>query len=113
MIVPLQYVHAGIGAATLLMSIPLILRRVPMNRVYGIRTRKAFTSDDNWYALNAFGGWMFAAFGLFLVLFAYATRRTAPPPRDPEAIVYFVLPLLAIIPVILAINAYGRRLPDR
>ena len=113
MIVPLPYVHAGIGAVTVLVSIPLILRRVPMNRVYGIRTRKAFASEDNWYALNAFGGWMFLVFGAFLVLFAWATRRAAPSPRAPEAVVFFVLPLLAIIPVLLAINAYGRRLPDR
>ncbi len=113
MIVPLPYVHAGIGAATLLMSIPLILRRIPMNRVYGIRTRKAFASEGNWYALNSFGGWMFAAFGAFLLLFAFATRHVAPSPRAPEAVVFFVLPLLAIIPVILLINACGRRLPDR
>jgi hypothetical protein len=45
MIVPISWVFAGIGIVSMLVSIPMILRRVPMNRWYGVRTRNAFGSS--------------------------------------------------------------------
>ena len=47
MLIPIPYVHMGIGAATALISIPLVLRMIPMNRIYGIRTPEAFDSEYN------------------------------------------------------------------
>ena len=38
-------------------SVPLILRRVPPNGVYGFRTNLTRSSTDIWYAANAFMGW--------------------------------------------------------
>ncbi len=113
MIVPVPYVLAGIGLLASLVSVPLILRVVPMNRAYGIRIKEAFVSERNWYAVNAYGGWLFLAFGLFLMVFAYLTRATAPSPRSPWAPVYMVVPLLALVPVILLVKAFARRLSDR
>ena len=52
MIVPIPYVHLAMGLVSSLLSIPLILRKVPMNRAYGFRLKKAFVSENNWYALN-------------------------------------------------------------
>jgi hypothetical protein len=56
MILPLPWVFAGIGVAMMATSVPLMLRRVPMNRWYGVRTRKAYASEEAWYEINAFGG---------------------------------------------------------
>jgi hypothetical protein len=39
------------------LSVPLILRRVPPNRFYGFRTRVTLSSKDIWYPANAFFGW--------------------------------------------------------
>jgi uncharacterized membrane protein len=36
-------------------SIPLIQGKVPMNQLYGVRIPKSFTSEENWYKLNAYG----------------------------------------------------------
>ncbi len=38
-------------------SIPLILRRVGPNPVYGFRTPLTFSSSAIWYPANAFAGW--------------------------------------------------------
>ena len=79
MAIPIPYVHGGIGILTVLLSIPLILRIVPMNRVYGIRIRKAFISPHNWYAINAYGGKLLLAFGLVpaFIQLAWPRLRTA------------------------------------
>jgi hypothetical protein len=113
MIVPIPYVHTGIGALSALLSIPLILRKVPMNHLYGIRVQKAFVSNHNWYELNAYGGKLLLAFGLFLLTFGYLGRDFAPDPTSLWAPVFLVVPLVAIIPVLMRINAFARRLPER
>ncbi|MDD5565007.1 MAG: SdpI family protein [Thermoanaerobaculaceae bacterium] len=113
MIVPIPWVHAGIGLLIALISIPLVLRMVPMNHLYGIRVRRAFASRDNWYAINAYGGKVLFWVGVFLLVVAYAGRDVAPPPTSPWAPVYLVVPLLALVPAIALINAFARRLPDR
>jgi hypothetical protein len=48
----------NIGFALLFMAlnIPLIMRRVGRNRLYGVRIKKSFASEENWYAINAYGG---------------------------------------------------------
>jgi len=37
-------------------AIPLVLRKVAMNRWYGIRISKSYSSQDNWYLINEYGG---------------------------------------------------------
>ncbi len=55
----------GCGLLFMLLCIPLMRRTIPMNHVYGFRIPKAFRSDEDWYAINAYGGralfwWSFA-----------------------------------------------------
>jgi len=40
----------------ILVSLPLVYNKIPMNRWYGFRIRKSFRSDEDWYAINAYGG---------------------------------------------------------
>jgi hypothetical protein len=112
-IVPIPYVHVGLGLVISAVSMPLIMRRVPMNHLYGVRLRKAFISERNWYELNAYGGKWLLAFGVFLVLFGFLARDLAPDPRSPWAPAFLVAPLLALVPVLIMINAFSGRLPDR
>ncbi|MDC0088066.1 SdpI family protein [Akkermansiaceae bacterium] len=37
-------------------SIPLIFRKIPMNRFYGVRFAKSFKSEKAWYEINEYGG---------------------------------------------------------
>lgn len=113
MIIPIPYVHCGIGLLTTLLSIPLILKKIPMNRVYGIRVRKAFASQHNWYEINAYGGKLLFAFGIFLLAYGWFSLDFAPPPTSPWTPVFLVLPLLVLVPVLAMFNAFARRLPEQ
>ena len=47
---------SGVAFLIAALSIPLILRKVPMNHFYGVRFRASFQSERNWYEINEFGG---------------------------------------------------------
>ncbi|MHC1724416.1 MAG: SdpI family protein [Syntrophobacteraceae bacterium] len=113
MIVPIPYVHYGIGLLTALLSIPLILRKIPMNHLYGIRIQKAFVSQRNWYEINAYGGKLLLVFGFFLLACGRVGQDFAPPPTSFWAPVFIVFPLLGIVPVLALIKAFSRQLPDQ
>ncbi len=49
-------------------SIPLILQKVPPNKVNGIRIEKAFESDALWYQVNQYGGWAMVVAGSILLI---------------------------------------------
>ncbi len=112
MLIPIPYVHAGMGLLTVFLSVPLMMKKIPMNRAYGIRIKKAFVSDRNWYEVNAYGGRLFLVFGIFLVGFSYFSYDFAPSPASPWAPVFLVIPLILIVPIVILINLYARKLPD-
>ncbi len=43
------------GILFIVISLPLLCGSIPMNRFYGFRISKAFTSNPNWYAVNKYG----------------------------------------------------------
>jgi len=45
-----------IGILEMVLSIPLILEKVPPNQLYGFRTRKTRHSEKIWYRANKFAG---------------------------------------------------------
>jgi hypothetical protein len=44
------------GVVGVLVSIPLALRKIAPNALYGFRISPAFRSEEDWYDINAFGG---------------------------------------------------------
>lgn len=105
-------VHCGFGGLLACGSLPLVLRAVPMNRLYGIRIPKAFASDSNWYAINAYGGRLLGLYGLAIVAFGLIERDAAPRPNSIWTAVFVVGPMLVVFPLLGLINAYASRLPD-
>lgn len=59
---------SGSGLLIFLLAIPMILRRVPPNRMYGVRTKASFASEDDWYRINAIGGRYLAAAGIVILV---------------------------------------------
>jgi hypothetical protein len=108
-IVPAVYVHCGFGLLLTAFSLPLVLRRVPMNRAYGIRVPEAFTSDACWYDINAYGGRIFLVYGILLAALGYLARDLAPPVRSPWSPVFIVGPMLVLLALLPAIRSYARR----
>lgn len=62
---------AGTGALIVALSVPLMLRRVPPNGVYGLRVPATYKAEQVWYAANAASGRDLFAFGALLVLLAF------------------------------------------
>ncbi len=58
------------GALLAVLSVPLIMGKIPPNGLYGFRVKKTMENPDIWYPVNAVGGkWLLAA-GLVLALAA-------------------------------------------
>ena len=66
------------GSLLLVMSLPLMLRKVPMNNVFGMRIPTAFESEQRWYDVNAYAGRQLAIWSWPLV-FAGATGFFVSP----------------------------------
>lgn len=60
----LVYLNVGTGALLSLLSVPLILRRVGPNPLYGFRVKATLENPDLWYDVNAYAGWRLLAAGL-------------------------------------------------
>ena len=60
------------GVLYMVISVPLIQGRVPRNRLYGLRVPKTLSSDEIWYAANAYCGKMCFLAGIATVLGAIA-----------------------------------------
>ena len=58
---------AGSGLLITLLSVPLILHRVPPNSIYGIRTKASFASDSEWYRINEIGGRYLTLSGIIIL----------------------------------------------
>ena len=107
--VPPVFVHCGFGLLLTLASVPLVLRRVPMNGAYGIRIEEAFRSEADWYAVNAFGGRLFLIYGVLLTVFGFAARNHAPAATSPWSPVFIVGPLLVTLVLLPPIKGFARR----
>ena len=57
----------AIGPILILLSVPLVLRWIPRNRLYGFRTASTLANDSVWYDANALSGRHMAALGLVMV----------------------------------------------
>ena len=100
-----------IGAAivTALIALPLALRKIPRNRLYGVRTRRTLADDRVWYETNAYGGrCLIVASGVTIVTVA-VLYGLAPLPRDllvPAGVAALVVS--SLVAAILAVRHAGR-----
>jgi uncharacterized membrane protein len=93
----LAAVTAGSGLLIFAFAIPLILRRVPPNGIYGIRTKAAFASESDWYRINAIGGRYFAISGLVILIVGAVGFFLPVSLRDAYSITAATVTLLAVL----------------
>lgn len=77
-----EYVAPAVALITIAVSIPLALRKVPPNVVYGVRTRKTLSDPRIWYEANYRGGMALILSGIvglacWAVLMMLLDRSTA------------------------------------
>jgi hypothetical protein len=93
-----------------LIALPLALRRVRPNPVYGFRTRATLADTRTWYAVNERFGWLQATGSLAVALVAWVLFR--PATLAPGQVVPLSIVLLAA-PTVLAVVATIPRLRAR
>lgn len=89
------------GLALLVVSVPLALRKVPMNRWWGVRVRAAFESDQRWYDINAYGGRLCAWGSLLIIATGIAGFFLPADALEPYAWSAAVIsPFSVLVPVV-------------
>jgi uncharacterized membrane protein len=63
-----EYVAPLLALFTIAISIPLVLRKVPPNVVYGVRTRKTLSDPRIWYEANYRGGMALIVAGIVALM---------------------------------------------
>ncbi len=84
----------------ILIAIPLVLRKVPRNCIYGFRTRATMGDDDIWYSANAhFGRGLIAStfLGLGITLPIYVFRPLPPDLFLPVSVLIIAAPSLVAV----------------
>ncbi len=107
---------SNIGVAVLLIavSVPLIHRRVKMNNFYGVRIPKAFESEENWYKINEYGGRQLVLWSCVLAFSGVVTFflpfGPTEKPGDTLVLIAALMPLLVLVPAIVQILLYARKI---
>ena len=93
---------ACLAVVMMLLGLPLLKRKIPMNRWYGARFKKSFESEENWYRINAYSGKQLILWSIPLLLLGAATvfLPLAKHPGWIGAIVWS--PLLALAPCLVS-----------
>jgi uncharacterized membrane protein len=87
----------AVNGLMVLISIPLILRKVPRNVVYGFRTRATLGDDFVWYEANAYFGRGLVVSGVIsiaVVLMLYGMNGVSQPFFFGATIAALVVPSL-------------------
>lgn len=93
----LGILNISCGVLFILVGIPLVLKKIPMNSLYGFRISKAFDSEKNWYEINRYGGRQLIRWSLLLV--AIGVLYFAYPMDDARSGSSHTL--LAVLPVLI------------
>ena len=99
----------GVSLLLMALAVPLALRLVPRNAVYGFRTRATMANDELWLSANAYFGQKLivgTVFGCALAIVMYLVFR--PPPDLVVAVSVLCLALPCLI-VTLATMRFLRR----
>jgi hypothetical protein len=60
--------YVGTGLLLCILSIPMILKKVKPNGLYGFRVKKTLENPDIWYAVNCYSGKWLLATGLITII---------------------------------------------
>jgi len=82
-------------ALTAIVGVPLILRLIPPNEIYGLRTHKTLYYPAIWYEVNRVAGWALVAAAAITTLAVMMYSGTVLRPVWRQFAVYFVLLALA------------------
>jgi hypothetical protein len=100
----------GCGLLTMAIARPLILRRVPPNRIYGVRFSATYADEWVWYEANEASGRDFMKWGAAQVAAAILPLAVLRPaswtfgPPDRAVVVYLAINLTAMLAGLLVVS---------
>ena len=93
----------------ILISIPMLKRKIPMNRWYGARFKKSFESEENWYRINAYSAKQLILWTIPILIIGIVTLFL---PLEGNTGLFNAIafsPLLVCVPCLLSYR-YARKL---
>ena len=114
----LGILNLSVGLIALALALPLTKGRVAMNNTYGVRFTQAMASDENWYAINQFGGRCFIWWSLPIIvigigLIAFSLPMNFPPVRMGIVALFCLSTLLVLGAYIQASFWTAKHYPPR
>lgn len=88
------------NAVFAVISVPLILRKVPRNTIYGFRIRATLEDDYVWYEVNAYFGrgfLMASIVSAFCMILVYFSDAVAAKDFMAASLVSLIIPQLIVI----------------
>ncbi len=98
------------GLLIIAVCVPLLKGKIKMNRWYGIRLKKSFESEENWYKINRYGAQRMILWSLVIVAVGIAELFIRPDVKGTFWYVISGLPLMLIIIPAIESWVYAKRL---
>ena len=90
------------GLVFVIISIPLILEKIPPNRWYGFRTEKTLSNSEIWYRINKYTGKDLFIVGILLLLIAPVLFVSKD--RLPETVINLLGLLIVVLLVAIVVR---------
>lgn len=103
--------HLFVGFLVVVLNVPLLKGQIAMNRWYGIRTAKAFASEENWYTLNRYGARCLIRAGVLLMGVGLASCFVMLDPAGWQFWVVVLAPVIVLVVPLIQIVRFSKRLP--
>ncbi|MFO1437197.1 MAG: protein kinase [Verrucomicrobiaceae bacterium] len=104
-------VICGMGLLTFALSLPLWLRLVPVNPLYGVRLPSTMASSARWFDVNAHFGKHLFIWSLLIIAAGIAGFYQLPRHEDAYAWASITLTLVAVAAAVLSTLVWMRRNP--
>jgi len=89
-----------VGILVIALCLPLLKNKIGMNYFYGIRFRKSFESDENWYKINQFGARRMTFWSVVIIFIGILAFIIPVDARKSLRPLFVSSPLILIIPTI-------------
>lgn len=109
----IRVVNISAGILYILVGIPLVMRKVPMNKIYGFRIKESFTSNEAWFKINCYGDkqLIFWSFLMIVVGIIFLFKPVQAYKNDMINVLYVVGPMIMLTFVaILKTILYSKKL---
>ncbi len=98
-----------VGLILIALFTPLKRGKVKMNKFYGIKIKKSFESEKNWYDINKYGANRFIIWSIPLIIIGVFTFFIPLYENSIQFWIFLFAPLIIIIPLIEVLN-YAKKL---